>query len=875
MKTLSKAAIVLAAAALAFALVVSAAGVPVALDAAVTPDNLTLNKLAEFDTGFSDAEGGVAEIVKYNTDNGRFYLVNGKTQTVDIVTLRKYGDNGNEAETVFDENTDRIDFTDLVAEHGDDFADGFVVGDITSVAVNTDLDVIAVAVQHEDYDARGAVVLLDYDGGYVAAYAAGVQPDMVTFAGNIVLTADEGEPRMGYENGTDPKGSVTAVDLSAGTASGTPETVYFDDFDSQRDSLTAAGVVIMKDAAPSVDFEPEYITALNGKAYVALQEANSIAVLDLESLEFESVMPLGFKDHSVEGSGLDMLEDGEAKIETQEVFGVYMPDGIEAFSVGGETYIATANEGDAREWEEYEGITKKTYGDTKVEVLDNEKWDGLASDETYLLGARSFSVFKASDMSLVYDSGDSIESVAASDERTADYFNCSNDDNELDSRSKKKGPEPEAVKVMTVNGNTYVCVALERQGGVMVYDVTDMSDVSFVSYSTTRDYSQAMAGDVAPESLDFVPAAGNDLGRDLLIVSNENSGTVGVFAVEDGAVEYEMHSTYVKAETEPAEPADHPVISFVYGSGDNDDGAVSHNAIAISNPTDEEADLSGWSLAYSTMRDAEAGAEREWSEYALSVVIPAGGTYVIIGESANAAGDAALTFGESDYNAVWEGLVVDNKQYSLRLCDADGGIVDALGVTDGDTSAETGEGNVIDGEVSKQKILYRADLTDTDDNASDFTCVSLKDADEATAEQYRPEASACIKTYAVKVTAQNATVSVADGSYAKENSTLEFTVTAASGYSVTEVKVNGAAVTASGGKYSVTVTGATEITVGTAAAQTGGGNTSGGGSQPDDPEEPTGGCNGSIAGGITLAAVSAAILLGGLIIAAVKKLRGR
>lgn len=36
-----------------------------------------------------------------------------------------------------------------------------------------------------------------------------------------------------------------------------------------------------------------------------------------------------------------------------------------------------------------------------------------------------------------------------------------------------------------------------------------------------------------------------------------------------------------------------------------------------------------------------------------------------------------------------------------------------------------------------------------------------------------------------------------------------------------------------------------------------------------------GGCNGSIAGGITLAAVSAAILLGGLIIAAVKKLRGR
>ena len=45
------------------------------------------NKVAAYSTGFSDAEGGVAEIVQYNSDNGKLYLVNGKTQTIDIVTL--------------------------------------------------------------------------------------------------------------------------------------------------------------------------------------------------------------------------------------------------------------------------------------------------------------------------------------------------------------------------------------------------------------------------------------------------------------------------------------------------------------------------------------------------------------------------------------------------------------------------------------------------------------------------------------------------------------------------------------------------------------------------------------------------------------------
>ena len=49
------------------------------------------NKVASYYTGYSSADGGVAEIVQYNEDNGKLYLVNGLTRTVDIVTLGEYG----------------------------------------------------------------------------------------------------------------------------------------------------------------------------------------------------------------------------------------------------------------------------------------------------------------------------------------------------------------------------------------------------------------------------------------------------------------------------------------------------------------------------------------------------------------------------------------------------------------------------------------------------------------------------------------------------------------------------------------------------------------------------------------------------------------
>ena len=692
-----------------------------------TPEGMFWNKVAEYSTGDSDAEGGVAEIVQYNEDNGKLYLVNGKTQTIDIATVEKYGED--ELQTVFDENTNRIDIAELVKDNADQFADGFTAGDITSVAVNTELDIVAAAVQHSDYTADGAIVVLDYDGAFVAAYPAGVQPDMITFAGSVALTANEGEPRGGYGEGiADPMGSVTAVDLASDAPEAT--TITFEKFDAQRKKLVEDGVLLKKDTPPSLDLEPEYIAATDSTAYVALQEANAIAALDLETLEFEYIKGLGFKDHSVQGNGLDLLEDGQAKIETQDVLGVYMPDGLAVFEKDGKTYIASANEGDAREWGDYEDVEKYVIGDTKVEVLVNSEFDGLEEGKHYILGARSFSVWDAETMEQVFDSGDMIESYIAASEEYSPYFNCSNDDVELDSRSKKKGPEPEAVNVQTIDGRTYAFVALERQGGVMTFDITNFDDVTVAAYANSRDYSGDMLGDVAPESIDFIPAAQSPTGKNILIAANENSGTVALYAMESAPKQYEMHSVFTEAEEDQVTPADHLIIWSVYGNGGKDDGQTSNDFISIYNPTDRAVELEGYYVYYSTITDDNTLIEKV---IGLTGTLEPGGTYVIIGQDTGNP-DPLIYFAEGEYDTKFDTLVIDNKQYSVKLTYKYETTIDALGVIDG-VQNQTGEGTPVS-DINKHSVVIRKNAADTDNNAADFEVVDLRDVQNAN--DYKP-----------------------------------------------------------------------------------------------------------------------------------------
>ena len=488
--------------------------------------SLKLTLAGRYDSDAMGADGGSLEIVQYNAKNGFAYAVSGLKGKLIAADL-----NG------------KLDGDKVVALKGAEYDVKSMVssyGDMTSVAISPDGTRLAVAIQAANYDDKGSVALFacQADGSLkpLSTVKVGVQPDMLTFAdSSTILTADEAEPRQGT-NGVDPKGSVTIVTIDPDTAKMTAKPVYFDAFDAQRDALTAAGVLIQKGYQPSTDLEPEYIAVSGRTAYVALQEANAIAVLDLDKAQFTGVYPLGLQDYSK--TKLDLQKNDKIELKNYEnVYGIKMPDGIAVTTIGGKTYLLTANEGDSRaDWagmdNEYEKKTSPTGNvklDEKVVWFNATMWDGLDQSKAYVFGGRSFSLYEVSadGLTLVYDSGSDFETITA--EKIPDHFNCSNDKISLDNRSGKKGPEPEGIDVGVVNGKTYAFIGLERIGGVMVYDISDPSNATFVNYINSRDFSDKIVNDVSPEGLCFVSAADSKTGSPLLLAACEVSGTMAAY----------------------------------------------------------------------------------------------------------------------------------------------------------------------------------------------------------------------------------------------------------------------------------------------------------------------------------------------------------
>lgn len=486
-----------------------------------------LELAGRYNSGAMNADGGSLEIVAYNPENGFAYAVSGVKGKLIAVDL-----NGNtDGDKVKEFTGTEYDVKSLV--------NGFNYGDMTSVAVSPDGKRLAVAIQAENYGDKGVAALFSCakNGSLtlISTVKVGVQPDMITFADNsTILTADEGEPRDGV-NGTDPKGSVSIVKIGQDNKL-TAKTVYFDSFDAKREELTSKGVLIQKNTQPSTDFEPEYIAVNGNTAYISLQEANAIAVLNIASGEFTGVYPLGFQDYGetkVDLQKNDVIEFGNYP----NVYGIKMPDGISVTEIGGKTYLLTANEGDSRaDWtgldNEYENVTSPTGNVTlekKVVWFNANLWDGLDSDKAYVFGGRSFSVYEATDngLVLVYDSGSEFEEITA--QKLPDYFNTSNDKNSIDNRSGKKGPEPESVVAGVIGNKTFAFIALERIGGIMVYDITDPANTKFANYINSREFDEVIKGDVSPEGLCFIPASSSKTGKAMLLAACEVSGTLAAY----------------------------------------------------------------------------------------------------------------------------------------------------------------------------------------------------------------------------------------------------------------------------------------------------------------------------------------------------------
>lgn len=329
---------------------------------------------------------------------------------------------------------------------------------------------------------------------------------------------------------------------------------YFDDVEVRTISKDVR--IFGPNATVAMDLEPEYITVdqNNAFAYVSCQENNAIVKIDLTTATAVEIMPLGYKDWSVAGNTLDASDkDGAINMRNYPIKGMYMPDAIDGHLIGNNFYIFTANEGDSRDYSGYseesrvkdlllDSIVFPNYAGLQDEdslgrlnittTLGDIDNDG-DYDEIYAYGARSFSIFSTSG-ALIYDSGDDFESYIAANHAT--HFNSNNDDNDsFDKRSDDKGVEPEAIIVEEIRGKQYAFIGLERMGGIMVYDVSNVNAPTFEQYFLNRDFSalatDSAAGDLGPEGLFFIPASVSPNGLDLLVASNEISGNVSIYSL--------------------------------------------------------------------------------------------------------------------------------------------------------------------------------------------------------------------------------------------------------------------------------------------------------------------------------------------------------
>ena len=495
-------------------------------DPVIIEDPSTFKRVTNFDNG----DAGAAEIVTYDAANQRLFVVNNAS----------------------DSKIDIIDFSDPSSLSVIFSIDVDIYGQrVNSVAVGGNY--LAAAIEAEEATDPGSIVIFDLsDLLFVTNVVAGALPKMVTFShdNSYILSANEGEPSSDYL--TDPLGSVTVVTVDDFGAT----TVDFSSFNSSQSFLEADGFrVTGLNANLAHDVEPEFIAVSpdSQTAYVSLQENNGLAIIDLPSQTITSLVGLGSKDYSLAGNEIDPNDEDEVvdfRTVPSNIFGLFMPDGIEAFSVGGETYLISANEGNGREYiyaedqEICEGLgysydeevgclaftdesrladvvldptsfpdaatiqLEENFGRLKVMITGGDIDGDGDHDEVYSYGTRSFSIWDANG-SLVFDSGSEIE-------KKINDLGLYDDD-----RSDDRGIEPKGVIIGEVNGQTIAFISLEGADAVAVYDVSNPFVPEFLSILKTGD---------APEGLVFIPAEVSPTGSSILVVACEGSGSIWVYS---------------------------------------------------------------------------------------------------------------------------------------------------------------------------------------------------------------------------------------------------------------------------------------------------------------------------------------------------------
>lgn len=518
----------------------------------------------------SDPDGtseGRAEIVSYDADSKQLFITNAEADTLDIVSLP--------------------DFELVKQVSMEEWGAG-----LNSVSVSN--GVVAVAVEADPKSDPGSIVFLDTNGSYLSSVGAGALPDMITFTpdGGKVVVANEGEPNDdecgpdGEGFAVDPEGSITVVDfgqpISVEAAKELTDsnvhTASFSKYNDQKEALLDKGIrIFVPGATVAQDLEPEYVAVSrdSGTAYVTLQENNAIAVVDLASAEVTDLLPLGTVDFSTAGHEVDPSDkDDKFELRSVPVQALFLPDAIATFSSDGTAYLATANEGDSRDYDCYSeevrlgdpadegGLEFPADSELATRTADEADLGRLlatnafpySADEpetVYAFSPRSFSIW-STDGKLLWDSGADMTRRVLDDPVLGEGFQGQTgfDDEtenwtgwEPDSRSDDKGVEAEAITVGEICGVQQAFIGFERQSAIAQYDLSDPTSPAFVRFISSANYdwegsepgSQVIdpeaAGDISPEGVIFISAEDSPDGRPWVVAAHELSGSTAAWAL--------------------------------------------------------------------------------------------------------------------------------------------------------------------------------------------------------------------------------------------------------------------------------------------------------------------------------------------------------
>jgi hypothetical protein len=534
-----------------------------------------------------------AEIVAYHPDSKTAYLVNSNSKAVDVVdlsdvtapTITSTLDVAGDVETA----VDALSEGDLGAVNSVD-----VSGDYLAVAIEADTKqdtgyiafynvdgtfVSAVAAgalpdkvgfspdgkyavvanegePNDDYsvDPAGTITVIDVAGGFDIATATTADFTDFNAGGSKELT---GPVRISA------KAESVAQDLE-------PEFIAF-----SADSMTAFATLQENNAVAIIDLASAEVTTVLGIGFKdyglpgnEIDASNKDDGVNLNSWSiFGTYMPDGFDAYDVngvtylvtanEGDGREYVSDATDAADCTAQGGFFFDDG-DCFHYLDEIRVKDLDASQFTEdlvaklgadfqdqdklgrlkvitdlgLEDASACTTLATTGQPIAFPEETPVAGCVYENLYSFGSRSFTIWDTDTGRAVFDSGSDMERITA--QQLGGSFNASNDSNDGDDRSDDKGPEPEAVEIATINDNTFAFIALERVGGVMVYNITNPQNAQFVQYINPRDFTVGddaveanMAGPLGPEDLKFITQDDNMY----LLVSNEVSGTLSVYSV--------------------------------------------------------------------------------------------------------------------------------------------------------------------------------------------------------------------------------------------------------------------------------------------------------------------------------------------------------